>query len=116
VPGSVRAVVEFAEIAVRQEAERFIAFLHDRSERADELAGQRASVTMSKESYWATPDEAEQLNAAVTALTEPFLARMTDPSLRPAGARLMRWFATSHPDLAVPAAPGADSSTSEKEA
>ncbi len=105
VPGSVHAVVEFAEIAVRQEADRFIDFLRERADRADELSGQRASVVLNRESYWATPDEADQLHEAIAALIEPYLARAADPSSRPAGARLMRWFSTSHPDLAYPETP-----------
>src|SRR3954447_20831701 len=83
VPGSVHAVVEFAEIAVRQEADRFVDFLRSRADRAEELAGQRAVVAMSRESYWATPDEADRINASVAALIEPLLARSSDPSARP---------------------------------
>jgi len=110
VPGSVHAVVEFAEIAVRQEADRFVDFLRVRADRAQELAGQRAVVAMLRESYWATPDEADRINEGVTALIEPLLARSSDPSSRPAGARLMRWFSTSHPDLAFPETPGPEAS------
>ena len=110
VPGSVHAVVEFAEIAVRQEADRFVDFLRARADRAEELAGQRAVVAMFRESYWATPDEANRINDAVAALIEPLLARSADPTSRPAGARLMRWFSTSHPDLAFPEAPGPEAS------
>ncbi|WP_156043707.1 helix-turn-helix domain-containing protein [Cellulomonas sp. URHE0023] len=113
VPGSVHAVVEFAEIAVRQEADRFVDFLRARADRT-ELAGQRPAVAMLRESYWATPDEADRINEAVTALIEPLLARSSDPSSRPAGARLMRWFSTSHPDLGYPEAPGPEASDAPK--
>jgi len=110
VPGSVRAVVELAEVAVRQEAEGFIAFLRERADRVDELSGRPLPSTMTKDTFWATPDETEALLAGIGALLEPFVARASDPSARPAGALLMRWFATSHPDLRTPAAPGPEAS------
>ncbi|KRD43673.1 hypothetical protein ASE38_05510 [Cellulomonas sp. Root930] len=106
VPGSVRAVVELAEVAVRQEAEGFIGFLHQRADRAAELTGRSLPASMTKDTFWATPDETDALLHAVGALLEPYVARMKDASSRPAGALLMRWFATSHPDLAVDPAPG----------
>ena len=63
VPGSVRAVVELAEVTVRQEAEGFIGFLRERADRADELAGTPLPVSMTKDSFWATPDETDELHA-----------------------------------------------------
>ncbi|WP_426593655.1 winged helix-turn-helix domain-containing protein [Cellulomonas sp. McL0617] len=110
VPGSVHAIAELAEIAVRQEVDRFVQALRTRADRADELAGQRAALAMNRESFWATPDEAAELNDAVSALIEPFLARSTDASARPAGARLMRWLTTSHPDPAFSETPGPEAS------
>jgi DNA-binding transcriptional ArsR family regulator len=110
VPGSVRAVVELAEVAAHQEIESFIGFLHQRADRADELAGRPLPTSMTKDAFWATPDETDALLEAVGALIAPYAARTKDPSTRPAGALLMRWFATSHPDLAVDPAPGPEAS------
>lgn len=107
VPGSVHAIVEFAEIAARQEVDKFVDFLRVR---ADQPAGARATVAMNRESFWATPDETEQLLDSIAALIEPFLSRSADASSRPAGARLMRWFSTSHPDPAYPDTPGPEAS------
>ena len=42
----------------------------------------------------------------MSALLAPYVARVRDVADRPAGARLMRWFATSRPDLTFPPAPG----------
>jgi len=110
VPGSIRAVVELAEVTVRQEAEGFIGFLRERADRADELAGTPLPVSMTKDAFWATPDETDELMQAVNALLAPYIRRVHDTAERPAGARLMRWFATSHPDLAFPPAPGPEAS------
>ena len=110
VPGSIRAVVELAEVTVRQEAEGFIGFLRERADRADELAGTPLPVSMTKDSFWATPDETDELMQAVNALLAPYIRRVQDTADRPAGARLMRWFATSHPDLTFPPAPGPEAS------
>src|SRR4051794_31812416 len=55
VPGSVHAVVEFAEIAARQEVDKFVDFLRMRADGVDGVPGQRPAVVMSRESYWATP-------------------------------------------------------------
>ena len=98
VPGSIRAVVELAEVTVRQEAEGFIGFLRERADRADELAGTPLPVSMTKDSFWATPDETDELMQAMNALLAPYIGVSTTTADRPAGARLMRWFATSHPD------------------
>ena len=110
VPGSVRAVVELAEVTVRQEAEGFIGFLRQRADRAEELAGTPLPVSMTKDTFWATPAETEELMQSLNALLAPYIHRVRDAADRPAGARLMRWFATSHPDLAFPPAPGPEAS------
>lgn len=110
VPGSIHAVAELAEIAVRREADQFVDFMRERAARTEELAGQRLPVVLNGESFWATPDEVEQLNEAIAALMEPLLVRSSDATGRPPGARLMRWFSTLHPDLAFPAAPGPEAS------
>ncbi|WP_315098679.1 winged helix-turn-helix domain-containing protein [uncultured Cellulomonas sp.] len=114
VPGSVRAVVELAEVAVQQGAAGFIDFLHQRADRAAELAGRPLPTSMTKDTFWATPEETDALLRAVNALFEPYVARTLDPSTRPEGALLMRWFATSHPDLAVEPAAGPSTTTPEE--
>ena len=105
-----RAVVELAEVTVRQEADGFIGFLHQRADRAGELTGRPLPASMTKDTFWATPDETQALLAAVGALLEPYVGRVRDASARPAGALLMRWFATSHPDLSYDPAPGPEAS------
>ncbi|WP_456843854.1 ArsR/SmtB family transcription factor [Cellulomonas sp. P5_C6] len=109
VPGSVRAVVELAEVTVQQEAESFVSFLRERADRADELAGTPLPASMTKDTFWATPEESEQLLDAIGALLKPYVDRSRAVAARPAGARLMRWFATSHPDLRVEPTPPASS-------
>lgn len=42
-----------------------------------------------------TPDEAKQLAAGIAALLAPFHARLTDPTLRPAGTGAIRFFAAT---------------------
>ncbi|MBO3086101.1 ArsR/SmtB family transcription factor [Cellulomonas fengjieae] len=106
VPGSLVAVVELAEVAVRQEAEAFISFLHERAGAGADLAGRPLPTAMTKDAFWATPDETEALMRDIGALFEPYIARVTDAAARPAGALLMRWFATSRPDLHTDPAPG----------
>jgi DNA-binding transcriptional ArsR family regulator len=110
VPGSIRAVVELAEVAARQGIEGFVDFLRERESRADELSGRSLPSSMTKDTFWATPEETAVLMQAVGDLFEPFVARATDPAARPAGALLMRWFATSHPDLHTDPAPGPEAS------
>jgi predicted transcriptional regulator len=110
IPGSVRAVVELAEVAARQEAESFVGFLHQRADRAEELAGRPLPTSMTTDSFWATPDETDALLEAVGALIAQYSDRTRNPSARPAGALLMRWFSLSHPDLAVDPAPGPEAS------
>ena len=85
-PGSVRAVVELAEVTVRQEAEGFIGFLRERADRADELAGTPLPVSMTKDTFWATPDETDELMQAVNALLAPYVRRVQDDG-RPPGGR-----------------------------
>lgn len=110
VPGSIRAVVGLAEATARQEVEGFVGFLQERADRADELAGIPLPVSMTKDAYWATPTETDELMQAINSLLAPYIRRVRDADDRPAGARLMRWFATSHPDLTFPPAPGPEAS------
>ncbi|MEZ0446265.1 ArsR/SmtB family transcription factor [Cellulomonas sp. ICMP 17802] len=116
VPGSVRAVVELAEVTVQQEAQSFIGFLRERADRSDELAGTPLPASMTKDTYWATPDETDELLRAIGALLQPYVDRSRDAAARPAGARLMRWFATSHPDLHVDPTPGPTGPAAPEEA
>ena len=106
VAGSVRAVVELAEVTAHQEVTSFVGFLRERADRADELTGTPLPTSLTKDTFWATPDETEELLGAIGALLMPYIDRVRDSAARPAGARLMRWFATSHPDLRVDPAPG----------
>ena len=102
VPGSIRRSSSWPRSTVRQEAEGFIGFLRERADRADELAGTPLPVSMTKDSFWATPDETDELHEAVNALLAPYIRPCPGHGRPPAGARLMRWFATSHPDLTFP--------------
>ena len=100
---AVRAVAELGAVTARRETERFITFLRSREARA-ELGEVTRSVTITKDSFWATPDEAAEYIDELVSLSERFTGRSADPSLRPEGARLMRVFATVNPDPDVPAA------------
>ena len=96
---------------MRQEAEGFIGFLRERADRADELAGTPLPVSMTKDSFWATPGRDRRAPCRrCTPCSRPTSRASEDTADRPAGARLMRWFATSHPDLTFPPAPGPEAS------
>ncbi len=114
VPGSVRAIVELVDVALRQEVDGFVGFLRERAERsgaADEaggLADRSLPSSMTKDAFWATPEETFRLLDAIGALMEPYAARAQHADQRPAGALLMRWFATLRPDLGFEPTPGTD--------
>ncbi|QZN86206.1 transcriptional regulator [Cellulomonas sp. C5510] len=98
-PAGLRAVAELGEVQVRREAERFVAHLRRSATAAQEDPDLVRLTQASQATFWATRDEATELLAELTALTERFAGRAADPARRPAGARLMRLFATANPDL-----------------
>lgn len=100
-----RAVAELGEVQVRREAERFVAHLRQSADVVQQDPDLVRLTQAMQAAFWATPDEATALIAELTALTERFAGRSADPARRPAGARLMRLFATANPDLAHPPTP-----------
>lgn len=86
-------------MAVRREADRYIARLRH----ADQTGATDPEVvplTRSTSSgFWATPEETADLMAAFTALFDEFAGRIVDPAARPVGARLMRMFSAINPDM-----------------
>lgn len=104
-PAGLRAVAELGEVQVRREAERFVAHLRQSADVVQQDPDLVRLTQAMQAAFWATPDEATALIAELTALTERFAGRSADPARRPAGARLMRLFATTNPDLAHAPAP-----------
>ena len=56
--------------------------------------------TLFGSSTWATPEELAELSETIQALTDRFVGRRADPSLRPPGARPIHVFAAAHVDIA----------------
>lgn len=94
-PASHRAMSELISLVALREAERVRAFMAANPHQPE---GWHDTVTVTTASFWATADEMRDLVAEVTRLTDRFVGRAEDPSLRPPGARLGRLFATVNPD------------------
>lgn len=94
-PTSFYAMSELVGLVLSREAERVRSFMAAHPHRPDAW---RDTVSVTTTAFWATADEMRELVEAVTHLTDRFAGRAEDPSLRPAGARLGRLFATVNPD------------------
>ncbi|HQY32930.1 helix-turn-helix domain-containing protein [Actinotalea sp.] len=94
-PASLRAVAELAGIAMLREVERVRGFLQRSTEVPAEWVN---TVAVTTSAFYATAEEMREVVAAIAAVTERFDERLRDPSLRPAGARIGRLFATVNPD------------------
>lgn len=95
-PASVREAAALAAVVVQREAAR--AADHFADPRAVE-AGRVRTTMLSTQRFWATPDELAELATRVTSLAEAFEGRDEDPSRRPEGAVLARFFGVLHPEL-----------------
>ncbi|MCL3862786.1 transcriptional regulator [Actinotalea sp. K2] len=94
-PASGRAMGEMAGLMVLREAERVRDFLQRNVEQPEQW---RDTVSITTAGFWATADEMRALVQDVQHLTDRYAGRWRDPSLRPAGARPGRLFATINPD------------------
>ncbi len=95
-PGSVPAVAELAALSLERATAYTRAFLQNLDREATEWVD---AMTVTRSTFWATPEEMAELSRTVWNLTQRFAGRQDDPSLRPSGARPSRLFATVHPDL-----------------
>jgi DNA-binding transcriptional ArsR family regulator len=115
-PASRRAVLELGEMAVQRESDRYI----DHLRHADQSGAAEPEVVpltrSTSSAFWATPEETVELMATFLALFDRFEGRSTDPSARPAGARLMRMFSAINPDMAFePTAEAASAAPQQQE-
>lgn len=94
-PGSVPAVAELAALSLERATAYTRAFLHNLDREPAEWID---AMTVTRSTFWATPEEMAELSRQVWSLSERFEGRKDDPSLRPPGARPSRLFATVHPD------------------
>ncbi|MCC2313729.1 ArsR/SmtB family transcription factor [Cellulomonas xiejunii] len=93
---SIRDVASVAAVVVQREAARAADYFAD--PRAADPSRVRTTV-LTAQRLWATPDELEELASRVVALADAFEGRDEDPSLRPEGAVLARFFGVLHPEL-----------------
>lgn len=95
-PASVAAAGEFALLMIDQEAERLRSWIRQAKDEPREWS-EGAAITRSM--VWLTRDELTELSKAMNGLADRFRDR-DDPTLRPAGARLVRMFGatTVEPD------------------
>ncbi len=94
-PGSMRAVQELALMGLEREWMRTRAYFAQADRESD--AWVQAS-TFTRSTFWATVDELAQLSLELQTITERFMGRGSDPSLRPAGARLAHMMAVANPE------------------
>ncbi len=93
---SVRGVAAVASLVVQREAARAVDYLGDPGSAAPERV--RATRVLTSR-FWATPDELEAIAERLTELTTELHGRDEDPTLRPEGAVLARFFGVLHPEL-----------------
>lgn len=98
-PASFVAVAEVAGLTMLHEVDRVRDFLQHHTAPEPEWDD---TVTITSSTFWATADEMRDLVQRLNALTEPFVDRTRDASLRPPGARRGRLFATVNPDDPAP--------------
>jgi DNA-binding transcriptional ArsR family regulator len=103
--GSVSAVAEVGAMNIARESERLHSFLSQIDR--EPLEWVEAS-TITRSAFWATADELAELSLALQNLAQRFAGRQDDPSLRPAGARAARLFATVNPEPSTTAEAGDD--------
>ncbi|MFC7643485.1 hypothetical protein ACFQX6_23760 [Streptosporangium lutulentum] len=108
-PEQESATLAFAEVYVRQETERLLAW--HRAMPGEPEEWQEATATIGS-TLWLTSEEAHDLRGELSTLVKRYFPRTADPALRPPGARTVRFFAaTSVPPS--PPAPASDVSSPE---
>ncbi|WP_052748372.1 ArsR/SmtB family transcription factor [Cellulomonas sp. FA1] len=101
---SVRGVATVASLVVQREAARAVEYLGDpRSTAPERVRATRVATSR----FWATTDELEAIAERLTELAAELRGRDEDPSLRPEGAVLARFFGILHPELDDGPAPAA---------
>lgn len=95
-PASFREAAAVATLVVQREAARAVDYLAD--PRASDPGRIRTTV-LTTHRLWATADELEELAARIVSLADAFEGRDEDPSTRPEGAVLARFFGVLHPEL-----------------
>lgn len=93
------AAAELTRVFLDREASRMQAYVRTSREHEPQW---RQAAGMSSAMTWLTAEELAELNRQVNELQRKYLARMTEPTLRPPGARRVRLFAAGYP---VPDAP-----------
>lgn len=97
VPGSFAAVTELASNFLAHVTQRFTTYLREYAERDDPVW--RDATSLNQMTFWATAEEAAQIQEQLERLADSFEGRSTDPALRPEGARRVRLASLIHPDL-----------------
>lgn len=96
-PGSARALGMLGALFVEHSVEHVRAWI---DQMPDEPPRWVDSSTICSSAFWATSDELAEISAQLQNIGERFADRVDDPSLRPAGSRPIRVFATANPDVA----------------
>lgn len=93
-PDLAEATTQFSrEIAARYAA-MTQAWVEQQAEESDDW---KTAAQFGDTFLWLTPEELARLGEQVTALLEPYDARLTDESRRPEGARLVSWLNLAFP-------------------
>lgn len=92
---SVRALRAMALIFVDRELNQVRAYVDEIASEAIEWV---QASTLFGSTTWLTHDELAELSETIQRLTDRFVARRSDATLRPRGARPVRVFAAAHPD------------------
>lgn len=109
-PASLAESTALAGLYVQREAARVLKFLAEAPHQVDDPRWIDA-ITVNTVTFWGTAEEMTQLTKDLRTLTDRFAGRDSDPSLRPAGARLGRLFATVNPELGDGTGTGTDQDT-----
>jgi DNA-binding transcriptional ArsR family regulator len=114
-PGTAAAVRTAGEALAAQVRRHDSELLDDHRARQTELPEEWSeAVIHASFDNWLTCEELAEMGAQVLAMWQPYLERLTDPALRPAGARLVHMFAHGfpRPDMEPHAAAPTPSTTS----
>jgi DNA-binding transcriptional ArsR family regulator len=95
-PESLRAVEGVAQLYLEHAVEGVRQWLAGLT---SETADWHQASTITGSSFWATSEELAEFSRVIQNLTEPYLGRNEDPSLRPEGARPIKLLAAVHVDV-----------------